>query len=120
MIALSGTAIAPRAANADITYTWHEDDETNVTGSLTVKSAAQSAGQFTLSDVVSFTFDIPSNSYGTVGSLVPNAIPISTTTAAPMGMGDLVSGAGNSLLTVDLNQNWNTPEKETWYIPPVK
>ena len=56
---LSGAAIAPRAAKADITYTWTEDDGQSVTGSMTVQSAAQAAGKIQLSDVISFHFTVP-------------------------------------------------------------
>jgi hypothetical protein len=74
-------------AKADMIYTWHEDDGQDVTGSLTVLSAAQATGSITLADVVSFTFDtpaVPSLGYPpahfTTSDLDPTTFPLSIST----------------------------------------
>ncbi len=74
---LSGAVFAPRAAKADITYTWHEDDGQSITGSMTVKSAVQAAGQIQISDVTSFNFNfdiVPEGSFPS-SSLTSNNQP---------------------------------------------
>ena len=85
---LSGAVFAPRAAKADITYTWIEDDGQNITGSMTVQFlAVQAAGQIQFSDVTLFNFNfdkVPEGSFPS-SSLTTNnfPLPISPLDASP-------------------------------------
>ena len=116
--ALSGTA------RADFIYTWHEDDSQNVTGSMTVLSAAQAAGQIALSDVTAFTFTGPPGSFDKT-NLLTSGFPagISTSDAAPTAVGGPLpfntnfafrpSGALGTLL-ISFNNQWSTVGGESW------
>lgn len=114
---LSGTAIAPRAAKAGITYTWHEDDGQNVNGSMTVLSAAQLAGQILISDVTSFTFTTPLESFSTQDlSTSSFPLPISTMDAAPTSTATSITAAQDEFASIILpfDANWSTPHGEVW------
>ncbi len=110
---LTGSIIAPSRARADITYTWVEDDGYNVSCKLVVNSAAQTNGQITLSDVVSFSFSTPQASWTSLDELDPSTIPISMSNAAPTGTDDsLVTksaevGGMTYFASISLDEYWN-------------
>ena len=107
---LSGAALAPRAAKADITYTWVDDLGQGFTGSMAVLGTAQAAGQIKLTDVTSFAFTTP------IDTTVPNELfpqdfplSISTTTAAPTGTTTMIESSTHTSdrLSVAFDTNWN-------------
>jgi hypothetical protein len=110
---LAGLPLAPRAATADITYTWHEDDGLNVTGQLDVNSAAQAAGQIQLSDVLSFDFSVPIGTF-TLSDLNSGfPLPISTLDAAPTGSpGFTAVNTSGSFAEISFDNGWQTPSGE--------
>jgi hypothetical protein len=114
LILLTGVAIAPRAAKADITYTWHEDDGQNVTGALLVQTAAQAAGQIMSSDVESYSFNIGSLS-NPFTNLDPDTfpIPISKADAAPTAQGWKLD---STPLLVSFDTQWNVISGETFSV----
>jgi len=120
---LSGAVFAPRAAKADIiTYTWHEDDGQNITGSMTVQSAVQAAGQIKFSDVTSFNFNfdkVPEGSFPS-SSLTTNnfPLPISPLDASPTathssGTNLEAVKSETNFMSVQFDALWNTPFDET-------
>ena len=122
---LFGAALVPTAANADIVYTFHCDencvgDNRNpvLTGSVTVRSTAQSAGQILFSDVIGFQFDWDGGIFswplsGLIASFSTFPIPISTTTAEPTGtpVEGLVAADGEARVALELTlqTGWNSP-----------
>ncbi len=115
---LSGAVFAPRAAKADITYTWHEDDGQSITGSMTVKSAVQAAGQIQISDVTSFNFNfdiVPEGSFPS-SSLTSNNLPLpispldASPTATPTTDTSLIAEKPGEtfIMSVYFDANWNT------------
>lgn len=112
-----GVVLAPLTAKADITYTWNEDDGKSVTGSMTVLSAAQVAGQITFSDVTSFTFTTTIDTY-TSANMSPFTfpLPISPTDAAPTSSTSqiILSNPANATF-IDFDTNWSTISGEAWF-----
>jgi len=114
---LSGAVFAPRAAKADITYTWHEDDGQSITGSMTVQSAVQAAGQIPFSDVTSFNFNfdnVPEGSFP-FSSLTSFTfpLPISPLDASPMApptTGTELEAVKSTtyFMSVQFDANWST------------
>ncbi len=121
---LFGAALVPPAANADIVYTFHCDIECNdlegdeeLTGSVTVRSTAQSAGQILFSDVTGFQFvfveqyTLSLSDLSATFSTFP--LPISTTTAEPTGTPPTGFIAFNFTHDVELRltfqTGWNSP-----------
>ena len=56
---LPENAVAGRAANSNLVYTWHETDGQDVVGSMKVKRATLAAHKIPFADLVSFSFSIP-------------------------------------------------------------
>ena len=56
---LPENAVAGRAANSNLVYTWHETDGQDVVGSMKVKRAVLAAHKIPFADLVSFSFSIP-------------------------------------------------------------
>ena len=119
---LSGAVFAPRAAKADITYTWHEDDGQSITGSMTVQSAVQAAGQIQISDVTSFNFNfdnVPEGSFPSSSITFNNfPLPISpldaSPTATPSSNTQLIAEKPGItfIMFVQFDALWNTPSGE--------
>jgi hypothetical protein len=120
LILLSGTVIVPRTANADLTYTWHEDDGADVSGVMTVKGTAQANMQITLSDILTFSFtNTFFNSPYSVGDMPPamffTIIPISATNAGPTSASSvLLAAQDETQMTIAFDTAWNTTDGEHW------
>jgi len=134
LLLLAGVAIAPQAAKADITYTWVSDSRDpeggpTLSGSFTVQSAAQTAGQITLADVISYSFTTGQDlgdsllngltytgNSALYGAYFP--LPISPTTAAPTEsetfMSTPYSDPGPYTLSIAFDLNWNQPFGESY------
>jgi hypothetical protein len=79
------SAVWPAPAQADLTYTWHEDDNQKVTGSIVVPSSALANGEFTWNNITSFSWVDPEASFTTSDVFLAGltiTIPISSTTGA--------------------------------------
>jgi hypothetical protein len=128
---LAGLSLArPPSAAADIVYTWVEDDATpglkSLTGSLDVRSAAQSAGAIAYSDVVSSTLNDPFGFPYEVSTLNSGSFPlqISTVNAAPDSSNDTIAGIPTNTdpytltytlsIVIAFDQNWNVIGGEHW------
>lgn len=121
---LAGFVLAPRAANADFIYNWHEDDTQTVIAQLVVKNDAQVAGQITLPDVTSFTFTGPGsfgpNSFTTPDLVGVFPIPISTVDASPSSPASFLNAFSPAKeLIIDLNSSYATPFSQRWSVLPT-
>jgi hypothetical protein len=61
---------------ADLVYTWHETDSQMVTGTLDVSPQALVTGSISFTDIESFSFVIPGNSFQQVTNFSPIVYPI--------------------------------------------
>lgn len=125
LLLLSAIAFAPRAARADLIYTWHEDDGQDVTGQLILKNSAQAAGGFGLSDIISFTFTaalavepFSLNKDSLFDGYFP--MPLSTVTAIPTASNSFFDAGGSvypqydESMSVDFNNLFGASGSQQW------
>jgi hypothetical protein len=105
---------APAVAG-NITYTWVEDDGAPVTGSLVVTDAALTAGEITLSNLVSFSWIDPIATY-TAANISSLALDISPTTGGftQLGVATFDAIASGSELIVEADHRWDVPGGQTF------
>jgi hypothetical protein len=110
---LSAAALDPRVANADIIYTWNQDDGgTILTASFSVSSAAQAAGRFDESDVTSFNFTTATDTWTLTHTQI--SATISTIDASPtvpaisdIQLANIVADNGTDQINIVFDINYN-------------
>src|SRR5579883_1157757 len=102
-----------------ITYTWQEDDAQPASGSFVVQEIAQTNGQITVPDIVSFGFQSPFSFFQLIG-LNPSTfpVPISTSNAGFTGFSSVIlsNTTVGTHLALPIDDKYNVVGGEKWTV----
>jgi hypothetical protein len=106
-------------ARADIVYTWHETDGQNVTGSLDVSSQALVTSSISFSDIESFSFITPTQSFSQLLNTFIPPVPIGSSGVVTAPEFQLASPESANLILQFDAQSFNPQSPIFWDNMPL-